>query len=506
MKKILKEEINRYRELMGVSLLSEGINPRQLLELLGNILGKNTDEITTLMKSGADEFASLRGLRNFDTLIDDLVSGNITDDALDEIVGVLIKEPKFENKIVDAFLSSNDVLKQIDDTFSDTEALKNLVGAVDDAGNPLTDNLINQIDNLDIGEETKKYFKEKINKNIDVAKKQLADAQKLIDDDAAKKLAEEISKRQIQEAIAKADEALKVKIENAKKLIDNFVEDNPRMKGEKRIQSLKAEIEKAFKENPNGDMSSLFKSQKEELNNILIQLNKIDEQDKDKLIKFWSKVGKTTKDVLLRLVGFNNISTGAQNKVVGFIKYYLTLSLIGGAAITGYKIWTSTELTSEEGNEILDAITYKLGECVNKNTIRINWKGTIFPSMGDVFSADEDDASITVKINGEDETLKYDEDQEAFVKIRTREIINCKNTPGLGVEKTEESSSQQNLTAPTEDEFKTWWSKQKNSEGKSYAAFKSISINNATNIVTGTATNDKTFNYKKIADGEFQKQ
>lgn len=450
MKKILKEEINRYRELMGVSLLSEGINPRQLLDLLGSALGKNTDEITTAMKSGADEFASLRGLSNLDTLIDDLVSGNITDEALDEIVGVLIKQPKFENKIVDAFLSSNDVLKQIDDTFSDTEALKNLVGAVDDAGNPLTDNLINQIDNLDIGEETKKYFKEKINKNIDVAKKQLADAQKLIDDAAAKKLAEEISKRQIQEAIAKADEALKVKIEDAKKLIDNFVNENPNMKGNQRIKTLKEEIEKAFKENPNGDMSNLFKSQKEELNNILIQLNKIDEQDKDKLIKFWSKVGKTTKDVLLRLVGFNNISTGAQNKFGGVIKYYLTLSLIGGAAFTGYKIWTSTELTSEEGNEILEAIANNLGTCVDKNTIGINWKGTIFPSMDDVFSEDEDDASIIVKINGVDTTLKYDEDQKAFVKIGNTNKVNCDNTPGLGVQ----SPLTPQNTTKTLDDFK----------------------------------------------------
>ena len=132
MEKLIKEEINRIREVMGLKLLKESIVPtgviKSLLSDFATVVGKNLDDITQMTNSGARK-ASVAGLydglknstdqsvknfvdsvdevasaynREVADLLDEISTGKIADEIQDEIFTKLAsKTTGVDAKLVD---------------------------------------------------------------------------------------------------------------------------------------------------------------------------------------------------------------------------------------------------------------------------------------------------------------------------------------------------------------------------------------------------------------------
>lgn len=490
MKKILKEEINRYRELMGVSLLSEGINPRQLLELLGSALNKTTDEITTLMKSGADEFASLKVLRNFDTLIDDLALGRIAPDALDEIVGVLIKEPKFQDQIVKSFIDSEPSLKLVDEFIKGDNLSIHLDGVY-------PDQLKKAIDNLQIGDETKKYFKTQIDDALDKAKS-LKQAEEAAN---AKKLADEIKIETLRKAKLDLEQTVELaknkRVKDALEEMQEFAKNNEKFKKSKIYKSFENDLKKALDDDPNANLDKVMELYKTKANNFLSEAKKAAEAGKDAQAAFWAKWGEKGRKIW-NSISFATDQFGNERPLwVRGLKVAMLVGLIGGAGL-GIRELNQSFTLSDNEKAIIDAgIVGKVGSCVSGN-FTIDWGEVDFPNFDEIIK-DGTKVLVSFKVDNEFKKAIFDRLTDKFKFLDGGKIVSCDSTPGLGMPPASPTPSQtpnpQTMTPPTEEEFKTWWN------SKKYVDYTKIKIDGF-----NVSVNDGQYNYKKIANGEFEQQ
>jgi len=133
-------EINRNRELMGLPLITEGVPPFDIIQVLMKWMGRDSDEIITDVFKKTDFFSveekKLKdvfvGLSDeFGMSTDDLVkkiqSGQLSDARLDTVISklMLIDEELYE-KLFKIYIMTTPVVKQIDDTF---KSVKNLIGS-----------------------------------------------------------------------------------------------------------------------------------------------------------------------------------------------------------------------------------------------------------------------------------------------------------------------------------------------------------------------------------------
>lgn len=137
MKKEILSEVNRYREIMGLSLISEQWE-RKFLDLLGidlkTMLGKLPGDYTSLEKSLFDDIesvASKRGL-NAGEVFQKLESGELKSlgkSTINDIQDVLLRNPDFREKALESFIENNANLKLVYDSISNLGT--KLKGAVD---------------------------------------------------------------------------------------------------------------------------------------------------------------------------------------------------------------------------------------------------------------------------------------------------------------------------------------------------------------------------------------
>lgn len=496
MKKILKEEINRYRELMGVSLLSEGINPRQLLELLGSALNKTTDEITTAMKSGADEFASLKGLRNLDTLIDDLALGRIAPDALDEIVGILIKEPKFEDQIVKSFIDSEPSLKLVDEFIKGDNLSLHLDGVY-------PDQLKKTIDNLQIGDETKKYFTTQIDDALNKAKS-LKQAEEAAN---AKKLADEITIETLRKAKFEqertAELAKNKRVKDALDEMEQYAKNNDKFKENKIYKDFKKNLEDALSKDPNANLDQVIANYRLKTENFLNEAEKAAEAGKDAQAAFWAKWGEKGRKIW-NSISFASDKFGNERPVwLRGLKMFTAAALITGAGL-GIREFSQAITLSDNEKAIINAgIVGKVGPCVSGN-FTIEW-GEVDTQNFDEIVKDGTKVLVSFKVDNEFKKAIFDRLTDKFKFLDGGKIVSCDSTPGLGVQTPPPPSQTPNpqmMTPPTEQEFKNYI-KQTFGQNDDYFNGATIQINGNVVIMTkGTATG----NFIKVSEGNFKRQ
>ena len=94
MKKQILSELNRFREIIGLPLLNEGIVPLELLESLAKAFGKSEEQFIESLGKGEmvaiekvfDDLADVTG-RNASDLIDDFKLDKLTDDLMKLVPG-----------------------------------------------------------------------------------------------------------------------------------------------------------------------------------------------------------------------------------------------------------------------------------------------------------------------------------------------------------------------------------------------------------------------------------
>lgn len=143
MKKGILSEVNRYRELMDLPLITEGVPPFDLLEVLMSWIGrgtkikggaadividslKKTDYLSSeekLLKTTFDELSTKFGMTT-DDLIKKLQSDSLSDARFDEVVAKLMSvNDELYDRILQIYIYTSPIVKQIDDSLKYIKSL-----------------------------------------------------------------------------------------------------------------------------------------------------------------------------------------------------------------------------------------------------------------------------------------------------------------------------------------------------------------------------------------------
>lgn len=177
MKKEILSEVNRYREIMGLSLISEQWE-KKFLELLGididKMLSKIPSDYTSLEKSLADDIETVAAKNGLDVgdLFQKLESNDLKSlgkATIDDIQNVLLQNPDFREKALEAFIENSPSLKSV---YNQIQGLKGkLAGAVDKMDKKTAETLHDKIEDMIYSE---KYgFSKEIRK---ILNKELSDS------------------------------------------------------------------------------------------------------------------------------------------------------------------------------------------------------------------------------------------------------------------------------------------------------------------------------------------
>jgi hypothetical protein len=136
-------EINRNRELMGLSLINEGAPPFDLLEVLMTWIGretkirggaadividslKKTDYINSeekLLKTIFDELSAKFGMTT-DDLIKRIKTGELSDARFDEVISkLMLVDDELFNRLFQIYIYTTPIIKQIDDSIKYVKSL-----------------------------------------------------------------------------------------------------------------------------------------------------------------------------------------------------------------------------------------------------------------------------------------------------------------------------------------------------------------------------------------------
>jgi len=171
MKKEILSEVNRYREIMGLSLINEQWE-RKFLDLLGidieAMLKKLPGDYGAIEKSLFDDIESVATKRGLDVadLFKKLESNDLKSlgkSAINDIQDVLLKNPNFREDALEAFIENNASLKAVYNQISNLGT--KLKSAVDKMDKKTAQTLKNKIEDMIYSE---KYgFSDEIKKILD---------------------------------------------------------------------------------------------------------------------------------------------------------------------------------------------------------------------------------------------------------------------------------------------------------------------------------------------------
>lgn len=173
MNKEILSEINRFKEILGLSIINEGKIPIQLVELLSKAFNKTKDDFLESLGKGElvaidNIFDDLSKLKNIsvETLIDDFKFGDMTNDVEDLFIVSMLKSnnPSIVNAAVKSYANStkSPLIDIIENTFKklDDDTIKKL--SPEDLKTYKND--INQlIDETSLTDNTKSYLKQEFN-------------------------------------------------------------------------------------------------------------------------------------------------------------------------------------------------------------------------------------------------------------------------------------------------------------------------------------------------------
>ena len=178
MNKQVLSEINRNRELMGLSLIMEAALPFSLKNVLlewiektgklKNLLNsQNLSDNASILRKELESVADGLGM-SIDNLLNKIDNNTLTIDEFDSVTASLLKsgDEKLSDKIYKVYLKNNSYVKNIDDLIKTFKTDPAIPKATEDQIKNFKEKLIEVIENSDVGVETKKYLKELISKEI----------------------------------------------------------------------------------------------------------------------------------------------------------------------------------------------------------------------------------------------------------------------------------------------------------------------------------------------------
>lgn len=447
----LLTEIERYRELMGVKLLKEVTLPKTWFAGFAESFGKtqddlfktllkNEDEISTLaekiLKRDFNEIATASG-RSLNDFLTGLKAGTLGDDILDDLAVKLLKSSDaiVVKNTVEAFVKEYPSLKMLQSSFNDTAFMVNILKSGDTGLIKDLDSLKNQIQKLNIGDESKKYFTDLYTVSYNAAKTEA--------DKIAKETSEALVKQGelLQEIIRDntrketIELAKKTKAKDLKNKMEELVKNGNLPKTSEEYTKLNEYFDKILKESPDAKLDDLVTLGETQFNILIKKYDDAVKEGAEKTREFWRGAGRT----LTKYLNYANLGRRAKSPIAKVL-----LNILGYAAIlgTGYlatkgvtKLIYGTDLTSEELNLLKEKVKNNLGKCIIEDEITIVFINTKQQSESDVFDPDNfGEAVIDVPINGVTTKLEYSVKLSKFHLVGDEtKIVTCETTPGLGV-------------------------------------------------------------------------
>jgi hypothetical protein len=451
----LLTEIERYRELMGVQLLKEMTIPKTFFASFAEAFGKTEDDFfETLLKSEDEIFdaserllkqefndiAELAG-RDLDDFIKQLKAGSssISDDVLDTLAFRLLKssDPKIATTTTEAFIKEYPSLTMLKSALDDTEYMTNILKSGDKKSIENLNALKKKINELNIGDLTKKYFTDIYDESYKVAKAEVD----RIAAETSEKFAKEAERlKEASDELAsksRIEEGKKTKASDLRKQMDLLVQNNKLPKNSDEYTTLTDYIDNLLKDNPNADLGDLAKLGEQQFDILYIKYQKAVQEGAEATQEFWRGAGKK----LRKYLNYLNLGRNAKNpttKVIVNMLGYASIIAVGyGATSLTSTLLFGSDLSPEELELLKKKITNNLGSCVSTDKVTVRFIETKNQSDSDVFDPDAfGKAVVDVFINGKTETLEFSEGLKQFVMYGTQtNPINCETTPGLGVGK-----------------------------------------------------------------------
>jgi hypothetical protein len=467
----LLTEIERYRELMGVQLLKEMTIPKTFFASFAEAFGKTEDDFfetllksedeifdasERLLKQEFDDIAEFAG-KDLDDFIKELKAGTISDNVLDTLAFRLLKssDETIAKNTVESFIKEYPSLTMLKSALDDTEYMTNILKSGDKKSIENLNALKKKIDELNIGDLTKKYFTDIYDESFKVAKAEVD----RIATETSEKFAKEAERlKEASDEMAsklRIEEGKKTKASNLRKQMDVLVQNNKLPKNSDEYTTLTDYIDNLLKDNPEADLGDLAKLGEQQFDILYKQYQDAVQKGVEATQEFWRGAGKKLRKYLNYFNLGRNAKTPTTKVIVNMLGY---ASLIGVGYLSYQGISTllfGSDLSPEELELLKKKITNNLGSCVSTDKVTVRFIETKNQSDSDVFDPDAfGKAVVDVFINGKTETLEFSEGLKQFVMYGTQtNPINCETTPGLGVGKgaTTTQTTSVSTTASTTD-------------------------------------------------------
>jgi|694.fasta_scaffold55527_2 hypothetical protein len=520
MNKEILNEINRFREISGLRLLSEASIGGGWIDELLTVLGKSSDDLDTFIKSvdnplaqefrdGIEDVAARLGKQS-DEILERIRLKNLEVDEADELLKILLKSTNKEVKdtLTNYFINSDDSLKQIADEMVNGDVVDILKTS------QLPYDQLN-----DYYRTTRESFVRSLSDELPEIQENLLkrfdDTVKPLLDDIAKKSATSTTK--------------KVTLSSIKETTNNFVNSIRPKTYSEQFDDVLSQIQKdriATNQTPltneqidalEGYITEILGKQTGTVQEVLdATKNKLDEliniaKTGDEAAK---KEARKTLIEIYRNISCADVKTGLKG-IPQCIGRYLGAAAAGtilgiGIPILIYLILEYEIYASDERQEDIQKIIAKIGNCVTKDDISIDI-GKIAPET-DVESEYIATKTIRLKVTnskGEVEfrKIKWDDGKESYVDAMDEsKIIKCAGgSSSLDYKFGGEGGDGGEIAAPTDTEFKEWakieYKDYPESLEKINAVTPTISGNNVIIVVDGN-----TLTYTKTADKTFVQQ
>lgn len=513
MKKEILLEINRFREIIGLKLLSESKVPTTFISSLAEMFGKTEDDFIEYVAKAEDEISTdlkrafTSGGDNIDDIMSAIKNGSLSDDVFDSLTRALLSStPEIRSKTAEAFIKEYPTLTAVQRYTNDEDLVYNLISG---GKKNEVDKLINKINDLDVGDDVKEWFTENLNSTVRKAEDKFAKSQS----EANSKIAKEIALAEAQMNIKTSEEMAK----NAKtEKVKTFLGKMKTMAKENKLPLTSDEYEqfekycqKIIAESPDAEFDELIRLGQTKFDVILKSYQTAQKEGAEATKEFWKNFASKFGRGALKFFYFANLSKKTANpgvKAIFSVLGWAALSVIGyGATKFAVGMISGDDLNPQELDLLKTKVKNILGECVNKDSFTIRFVDTKFQSDSDVFKPSDTTgkAVIEIKDNNSDIVLEFDETMGKFVKYGTKDVINCSNTPGLG--KGKPADNQLAATGgttqgtPLDGEllaaFKKWYEERY----EPYTTTPTIKDG----IITVIASDNNSYNFSNIGNGKF---
>lgn len=447
----LLTEIERYRELMGVKLLKEVTLPKSWFASFAEAFGKSEDDLFETLGKSEDEIADASEKilkREFDDIaqssgksledfITELKAGTVGDDILDELALKLLKSADDTIRVntVNAFIKEIPSLKKVYTYIDDPEKIKDIYKTGDDELIKTFEDIGPMIDNLPVGDETKKFIKQSFESNKNIAKQEV---QKIADDAAEqlRKLQEELQAQADVETLARQVEQNKLlKASNAKKQVEALEGAGKLPKEE--ADALNKYLDELIASDPNATTESIvlrgqqkLKQLQKQIDDALAKSEQLSKEKKQSLLNAAKKVQNFLD--LSRRIGKDPGNRSAGWAAVLNIVFYS--AIIAGIGY-GYTFAFGGDIDSGELDLIKEGIRNSIGDCLKKEQIVVDFLGGKFPSKDDVFDPNKwtGEAVVKIPINKEIKTIVFDPKDTSWKIYQTATVVKCGVLAGVGV-------------------------------------------------------------------------